>query len=48
MPTSLRDTAKCWELLPDGSYKRRVPTSGEKPLNSQEYLKTDGGAWREE
>jgi polyphosphate kinase len=45
---SLRDTVKCWDLLPDGSYKRRSPLSGEAPLDSQEYLMTMGGSWREE
>ncbi len=45
---SLRDTAMCWQLLPDGSYRRRVPASGEAPFNSQEHLMTVGGSWREE
>jgi polyphosphate kinase len=48
LAVSLRDTAKCWELLPDGSYRRRAPASGEAPFNSQEHLMTLGGSWREE
>jgi polyphosphate kinase len=45
---SLRDTVKCWELLSDGSYKRRVPAPDEAPFDSQEHLMTAGGSWREE
>ncbi len=45
---SLRDTAKCWELLPDGSYRRRVPEGSEAPFNSQDHLMLAGGSWREE
>ncbi len=48
LDVSLRDTMKCWELLPDGSYRRRVPAAGEAPFDSQEYLMTAGGGWREE
>jgi polyphosphate kinase len=45
---SLRDTEKCWELLPDGSYRRRSPEAGQVPFNSQEYFMTVGGSWRED
>jgi polyphosphate kinase len=45
---SLRDTVKCWELLRDGSYRKRGPTPDEEPFDSQEYFMTKGGAWREE
>ena len=45
---SLRDTEKCWELLPDGSYRRRSPEPGEVPFNSQEHFMTVGGSWRED
>jgi polyphosphate kinase len=45
---SLRDTVKCWDLLPDGSYKRRAPAPDEPPLDSQDHLMTMGGTWREE
>jgi polyphosphate kinase len=45
---SLRDTAKCWQLRPDGSYERRVPEGSDAPFNSQEYLMQAGGSWREE
>ncbi len=45
---SLRDTQKCWELLPDGSYRRRTPPSGEAPFNSQEHFMTVGGSWRDD
>jgi polyphosphate kinase len=48
LKVSLRDNMKCWELLPDGSYKRRTPAPGEEPFDSQEYQMTAGGTWREE
>lgn len=35
---TMSDTAKCWELLPDGSYRRRAPAPGEAPFNSQTHL----------
>lgn len=44
---SLRDTAKSWELLPDGSYRRRSSGAAE-PFNSQEHFMTAGGSWRED
>jgi polyphosphate kinase len=34
----LSDTVKVRELLPDGSYRRRVPRDGEPPLRSQVAL----------
>jgi polyphosphate kinase len=45
---SLRDTEKCWELLPDGSYRRRLPETGDAPFDSQEHFMTLGGSWRED
>jgi polyphosphate kinase len=45
---SFADTAKCWQLLPDGSYERRSPASSEKPFSSQEHSMTVGGSWREQ
>jgi polyphosphate kinase len=45
---SLRDTAKCWELLPDGSYRRRSPDASDAPFSSQEHFMTSGGSWRED
>jgi polyphosphate kinase len=44
---SLADTAKCWQLQPDGSYERRTPAASEQPFSSQEHLMTVGGSWRE-
>jgi polyphosphate kinase len=45
---SLRDTAKCWQLRPDGSYERRPPEGSDLPFNSQEHFMLAGGSWREE
>jgi polyphosphate kinase len=45
---SLQDLAKCWRLLPDGSYERRGPKADEVPFNSQEHFMLAGGSWREE
>jgi polyphosphate kinase len=45
---SLSDTAKCWILDADGSYRRREPSASEPLLNSQEFLMARGGSWREE
>jgi polyphosphate kinase len=45
---SMNDNVKAWELCADGSYRRREATNGAEPLNSQEYLMTKGGSWREE
>ena len=45
---SLRDTAKCWQLLPEGSYERRLPEGSDEPFNSQEHFMLAGGSWREE
>ncbi len=42
----LRDSAKAWQLLADGSYERVVPKDGEKSFNSQEWLLKQGGSWR--
>ena len=44
---SLKDTAKSWELLADGSYRRRSDGVSE-PFNSQEHFMTVGGSWRED
>jgi polyphosphate kinase len=44
---SLEDTAKSWQLLPDGSYQRRA-TQTSTPFNSQEHFMTVGGSWRDE
>jgi polyphosphate kinase len=44
--TQLRDSAKAWRLLPDGSYEKVQPKEGEKPFNSQEFLLRQGGSWR--
>src|SRR4030095_12121838 len=41
----LRDSAKAWRLLPDGSYEKVQPREGEKPFNSQEVLLRQGGRW---
>ncbi len=38
LKTCFRDTAKARRLLPDGTYKRVKPGSGEQPLRSQEKL----------
>jgi polyphosphate kinase len=48
LAVSLRDTANCWELLPDGSYKRRVPTAPDEPFSSQEHFMNERGGWRED
>jgi polyphosphate kinase len=45
---SLRDTAKCWQLLPAGSYERRLPEGADAPFSSQEHFMLAGGSWREE
>jgi polyphosphate kinase len=45
---SLSDTAKCWILDADGSYRRREPSASEPLMNSQEFLMARGGSWREE
>jgi polyphosphate kinase len=37
---SLDDTAKCWELGADASYRRREPAAGTTPMSSQEYFMT--------
>ncbi|MCA9618134.1 MAG: polyphosphate kinase 1, partial [Myxococcales bacterium] len=42
----LRDNMKARRLLEDGSWVRVRPAEGEAPLNSQEYLLENGGAWR--
>ncbi len=47
LEVSLGDNVKCWELYPDGSYKRREVGDAE-PLNSQERLMAKGGTWRGE
>jgi polyphosphate kinase len=44
---SLADTAKSWQLRPDGSFQRRSPAASEQPFSSQEHLMTVGGSWRE-
>ncbi len=44
--THMRDSAKAWRLLPDGSYEKVSPKDGEKPFNSQEFLLRQGGSWR--
>jgi len=45
---SLRDTAKCWQLRPDGTYERRLPEGSDAPFSSQEQFMLAGGSWREE
>jgi polyphosphate kinase len=45
---SLSDTAKCWVLDSDGSYRRREPPPTESPFNSQEQMMLKGGSWRDE
>jgi len=44
--TQLRDSAKAWRLLSEGSYEKVQPKEGEKPFNSQEFLLRQGGSWR--
>jgi polyphosphate kinase len=44
---SFADTAKSWQLQPDGSYERRSTAPSEQPFSSQEHLMTVGGSWRE-
>jgi polyphosphate kinase len=44
---ALADTAKSWQLRPDGSYERRSAAPSEQPFSSQEHLMTVGGSWRE-
>jgi polyphosphate kinase len=44
---SFADTAKCWQLVPDGSYERRSAAPSEEPFSSQEHFMTVGGSWRE-
>jgi polyphosphate kinase len=48
LAVSLKDTAQCWELLPDGSYRRRSETATGTAFSSQEHLMTAGGSWRED
>jgi polyphosphate kinase len=48
LTVSFKDTEKCWELLSDGSYRRRSETVTLAPFNSQEHLMTVGGSWRED
>jgi polyphosphate kinase len=48
LAVSLRDTANCWELLSDGSYKRRAPLAPEEPFSSQEHFMNERGGWRED
>ncbi len=38
LETAFRDTEKARELLPDGSYSRKMPAEGEAALNSQIYF----------
>jgi len=45
---SFADTAKCWQLKPDGSYERRTPAPSEQPFSSQDHSMTVGGSWREQ
>ena len=44
--THMRDSAKAWRLLPEGSYEKVSPKDGEKAFNSQEFLLRQGGSWR--
>jgi len=43
----MRDTVKCRELQPDGSWHRRAPEEGREPLSSQRHLLEQGGGWRQ-
>ena len=45
---SLGDTAKAWQLGPDGSYERVAPPPGRKPQRSQEILYREACALRRE
>ncbi len=36
---SLRDNVKGREILPDGSYRIRTPAAGERPFDSQEFMR---------
>ena len=45
LETHLRDNVLARELRPDGSYRRLQPTSGESPLNSQQWLIEHRGLW---
>jgi polyphosphate kinase len=44
LKTCFRDTVKARRLLPDGTYKRVKPASGERPLRSQEALYREAAA----
>ncbi|MBN1423464.1 polyphosphate kinase 1 [Candidatus Fermentibacteria bacterium] len=44
----LRDTGQARILLPNGSYERRQPGSGEAPLDSQAWMIAHRGSWHEE
>jgi polyphosphate kinase len=48
LAVSLRDTANSWELLADGSYKRRLPNAPDEPFSSQEQFMNGRGGWRED
>jgi polyphosphate kinase len=37
---SLRDNCKARRILPDGGYERVVPSAGEEPFDSQEFLRS--------
>jgi polyphosphate kinase len=44
----LRDTAKCWELQPDGEYERIRPGEKEEPFDSQAHRLAHVGTWHRE
>lgn len=43
----LKDTAQARRLLPNGSYERLQPSSGEEPLDSQAWMLAHRGTWHE-
>ena len=44
---SLQDNIKARKLLPDGTYERVIPKTGEKIINSQAWLIQNRGIWNE-
>ena len=43
--THLKDNVRARRLLPDGTYERLVPQSGEEKLSSQDWLIEHRGVW---
>jgi polyphosphate kinase len=38
LQTCLEDNVRAWEMLPDGTYARRTPAEGEKPIDAQAHF----------